>query len=427
MIWNKRKQTVFLATCLTVVVFSTALAQTAQPLTNAQKTELQQQLDEIEKQIAVYQQQLNQIQGDKKTLQNKVNQLKKQQATLGLQIQATTLEIADINSKLADTSTTIETNTEKIVELRKKLSSFLGVIYQQDDYSLLYLLLSKDNLSDVLSELETSSQISQSLHDLVQQNAEANNLLKEEQDALADQQDQANNLLSVQALQKQQLASSVNDQNTLLNATKGQEANYQAVLSNTQAQAAQIRGRLYDLLGISHDITFGQAVEIAQWASGQTGVRAAFLLAILTQESNLGKNVGTCNRAGDPPTKSYTQIMKPDRDIQPFLAITQSLGMDPNTTPVSCPMSDKAGNRIGWGGAMGPAQFIPSTWMGYKDKVMAITGKTANPWDIRDAFLAAAIKLKAGGAGSVDGEWAAAMRYFSGGTDLRYRFYGDNV
>ena len=184
---------------------------------------------------------------------------------------------------------------------------------------------------------------------------------------------------------------------------------------------------MYQLLGISTAVTFGQALEIANYAQSQTGVRAAFLLAILTQESNLGKNVGTCNRAGDPPSKSYKVVMKPDRDIPPFLEVTASLGMDPDTTPVSCPMHDSKGKQVGFGGAMGPAQFIPSTWMGYKDQVAAITGKFANPWDIRDAFLASAIKLKAGGAGTVAGEWAAAMRYFSGGTNLKYRFYGDNV
>jgi membrane-bound lytic murein transglycosylase B len=91
-------------------------------------------------------------------------------------------------------------------------------------------------------------------------------------------------------------------------------------------------------------------------------------------------------------------------------------------------MKDKNGNQVGYGGAMGPAQFIPSTWMGYKDKVTAITGKPANPWDIRDAFLASAIKLRAGGAdGNYQGEWNAAMRYFSGGTNVKYRFYGDSV
>ena len=181
------------------------------------------------------------------------------------------------------------------------------------------------------------------------------------------------------------------------------------------------------MLGVSTQITFGQALEIAQWASNQTGVRAAFLLAILTQESNLGKNVGTCNRPGDPPEKSWKVVMKPDRDQQPFLTITSELGMNPDITPVSCPMHDSSGNQIGWGGAMGPAQFIPSTWMGWKDKIAAITGKTANPWDIRDAFLAAALKLKAGGAGSKSGEWAAAMLYFSGSTNVRFRFYGDSV
>lgn len=103
--------------------------------------------------------------------------------------------------------------------------------------------------------------------------------------------------------------------------------------------------------------------------------------------------------------------------------------MDPNITPVSCAMTDKNGNQIGWGGAMGPAQFIPSTWMGYKDKVSALTGSNpANPWDIRDAFAAAAIKLVAGGAdGTKQGEWNAAMRYFSGSTNSRYSFYGDSV
>jgi membrane-bound lytic murein transglycosylase B len=184
---------------------------------------------------------------------------------------------------------------------------------------------------------------------------------------------------------------------------------------------------LYQLLGVTNDITFGEAVKIAQWASAQSGVRPAFLLAVLTQESNLGKNVGTCNRPGDPPSKSWKVVMNPTRDQPPFLQITQELGMDTDITPISCPMRDSRGRQIGWGGAMGPAQFIPSTWMGYRDKVSAITGKTADPWDIRDAFLAAAIKLAAGGATTQSGEWTAAMRYFSGSTSTKYRFYGDSV
>ena len=47
---------------------------------------------------------------------------------------------------------------------------------------------------------------------------------------------------------------------------------------------------------------------------------------------------------------------------------------------------------------------------------------------MRDAFFAAALLLKNNGADSTsDGQWKAAMRYFSGGTNVKYRFYGDNV
>ena len=47
----------------------------------------------------------------------------------------------------------------------------------------------------------------------------------------------------------------------------------------------------------------------------------------------------------------------------------------------------------------------------------------ANPWDIRDAFAAAAIKLTSGGAdGTYQGEWDAAMRYFSGSTNPQIQF-----
>ena len=201
------------------------------------------------------------------------------------------------------------------------------------------------------------------------------------------------------------------------------------MLSDKKKQAAEIKSRIYDLFNTGSQINFGQAGDIAKWVSGLNGIRPAFLLAVLTQESNLGKNVGTCNRSGDPPEKSWKVIMKPDRDQDPFQQITKDLGMNVDTTPVSCPMHDKNGNQIGWGGAMGPAQFIPSTWMGYKDKVSALSGKSpANPWDIRDAFLAAAVKLKGDGAdGTDDGDWKAAMRYFAGTVNLKYRFYGDNV
>ncbi|GAI11579.1 unnamed protein product, partial [marine sediment metagenome] len=63
------------------------------------------------------------------------------------------------------------------------------------------------------------------------------------------------------------------------------------------------------------------------------------------------------------------------------------------------------------------------------DKVKAITGKAADPWNIKDAFLASALYLADYGAAqqTYNAEWRAAMIYFSGTTNTKYRFYGDSV
>jgi hypothetical protein len=152
----------------------------------------------------------------------------------------------------------------------------------------------------------------------------------------------------------------------------------------------------------------------------------------MTQESNIGKNVGQCylkkSSTGEGVRafngQTVSRVMNPKRDIPYFLEITQNLGRDPYNTPVSCPMS------IGWGGAMGPAQFIPDTWAnpkyGYGQKVTAITGKPADPWNIKDAFLAAGLYLR--DLGVSQDEFKAVMRYFSGYRWSKWEeFYGRSV
>ncbi|MCX6712575.1 MAG: lytic murein transglycosylase, partial [Candidatus Vogelbacteria bacterium] len=144
------------------------------------------------------------------------------------------------------------------------------------------------------------------------------------------------------------------------------------------------------------------------------------------QESNLGENIGTCNRPTDPASKNYKAVMKPERDIGPFEKICKALGIDPVGQPVSCPY------RGGYGGAMGPAQFIPSTWAGMASAVTAVTGnKPPNPWDPRDAFTASGLYLRDLGASAktYSAERKAALRYYSGGnwSLAKNAFYGDEV
>ena len=115
--------------------------------------------------------------------------------------------------------------------------------------------------------------------------------------------------------------------------------------------------------------------------------------------------------------------MNPTRDIPPFLDITESLGRDPSKTLVSCPIGG-----YGYGGAMGPAQFIASTWNGMKNSIADALGvSNPDPWKPRDAFMASALFLTDLGAkgDSYTSEMKAACKYYgTGGSSCSY---GKNV
>ena len=119
--------------------------------------------------------------------------------------------------------------------------------------------------------------------------------------------------------------------------------------------------------------------------------------------------------------------MKGSRDVDPFMKITAELGLDPYSQVVSCPPG------YGYGGAMGPSQFIPSTWILYKDRLARITGQNPpNPWTPRTAIFATALLMDDNGAGKGTraDERLAALRYFAGWGNANkpaYAFYGDSV
>lgn len=392
------------------------------------RQELEQELAEIQQQIDAINVDLAKTQAEKRTLQNRINYLRSEQSKLTLQIESTSLLVDDYENKMERSVQSIEEANERIDVLENEIGALLWEMYQENERPLFEVFITDGGFTQYYETLRDVSRISGQVSEILVDLQERKTFLEQRIGELDVFIGETQALLELQSLQRAELSSKTSEQRVLLEVTQGEEDVYQQSLAERQKRANEIRYRIYEVLGVSKNITFEEAVEVATWASEQTGVRAAFLLSILTQESNLGRNVGTCNRIGDPPEKGWRVIMKPTRDQEPFLVITEALGLDPDTTPVSCPWI-RNGEQIGWGGAMGPAQFIPSTWIGYQDRLRQILGKAPNPWDIRDAFLASALLLRDNGAtrGGETEEWKAALRYFSGSVNTAYSFYGDQV
>jgi len=107
------------------------------------------------------------------------------------------------------------------------------------------------------------------------------------------------------------------------------------------------------------------------------------------------------------------------------LKITKTLGLDADSMPLSCPWMN------GWGGAMGPSQFIPATWESYIPKLQKLLGVYPNPWNPEHAFMASSIYLTELGANvqSYTAERTAALKYYAGGNwnKPQNAFYGNQV
>jgi len=387
-----------------------------------ERAALEKELKELEDKIAQYENDINKTQQEKNTLQNQVSILKKKISQLDLQINQSNLMIKDIGLQIVDTEGSIDKTSLKIEDSKEKLANILRTIDEEGQKSLLEILLYEPKLSDFFDNMVALEALNQKNQELLKDIKDLKTNLEGQKQTLDDEKTDLEKMTKIQILQRTQSLQTKSAQEKLLEQTKGKESEYQKMLQASKARAAKIRARLFELVGVVKAPTFGQALEIAKFVEGITGVRPAFLLAVLTQESNIGKNVGQCYLPKDPYENQRRRIMSPTRDVPNFLSICQALGRDPYSTSVSCPMS------YGWGGAMGPAQFIPSTWVIYEDRVRATTG-SADPWNIKDAFVAAALYLANAGAASQNpqAEWRAAMIYFSGSTSSKYRFYGDSV
>jgi len=393
---------------------------------------LENELKELEAKIAQYDEDLTKTQQEKNTLQNKVSILKNKIQKLNLQIQQSNLIIKDMSLQIEDTEKSIKNTSLKIEDYRGRLADILRMIYEEDQKSGVEIMLSSDDLSDFFNNLTALENLNIKSKEMLESIKDLKINLEGQKQSLDGEKEDLERITKIQTLQREQSLATKNEQEKLLEKTKGKESEYQKILLQTKQRAAEIRSRIFELTGVPEAPTFGEALDVARYVEGITGVRPAFLLAILQQESAIGKNVGQCylkNTATGEGIRINTgqklsKVMSPKRDVPPFLIITKDLGRDSLLTQVSCPMS------FGWGGAMGPAQFIPSTWTLYKDRLEGIIGKAADPWNIKDAFLAAGLYLSDYGAKSKtkDGEWKAAMIYFSGSTtNPAFYFYANSV
>lgn len=409
-----------------VPVISVFAQQSDLQVAQSDRAKLEADLKQLEAEIAAKQQQLDGQKGKSASLSRDIAILKTQIGKAQLDIKAKNLVISKLSGEITNKVAKIETLEEKVDREHDSLAQLLRKTNEVQQNSIVHVLLSDKSLSEFYQDLDSFQSINQGIKNSLNTIRGIKNETEIEKKTLEQKQDQELDARAAIEKNKRSIESDQKEQQKLLSYSKDKEKEYQADIAAKQKKAAEIKARLFSFAGgQTKAIPFGTAITYAEAAQNSTGVPAAFVLAILTQESNLGSNVGKCYLSNTETgagfnintKETFTNVMKPTRDVKPFIEITSRYGLDYSKTVISCPIKGVAG----WGGAMGPAQFIPSTWKLVESRVAAVTG-SSNPWNAQDAITASSVYLEdLGASSSYASQIRAACKYYgSGGSSCTY-------
>jgi peptidoglycan hydrolase CwlO-like protein len=430
------------ALCIVTFCFAVAVPLLSYAETDAERrARIENQLQIVEREILKQRLLVENKQTERRSLERDISIISGEIKKAELGVQARELAIDSLTTQIGDKAEVIKVLDERLVKQKQSLAKIMRETRVADDYTLVEILLSKKNFSDFFSEVDSFHAVKESLNNSLSALEEIRSDAEFEKESLQQKQLTEAEMKEIQELEQKRIEAQEAEKQRILRVTKGEEQVYQQLLQTQEKTAAQLRAQLFELLGGGGGIQFPVAVDLAQTAGRLAGISPALILAILEQETNYGSNLGSCvyneTRGGRP-------VMHPDRDAPIFVTIGSTLGFDVSRQQVSCPLI-RGGVPYGWGGAMGPSQFIPSTWAIYggysntgsgwqynasQDAIRSLVGKStpSNPFNNLDAFLATALLLRDNGAAS--SPRLAALRYYAGwggASRPENQFYGDQV
>ncbi|HEY4518502.1 MAG TPA: hypothetical protein VJG48_02645 [Candidatus Paceibacterota bacterium] len=353
-----------------------------------------------EKEIADQQQVLTLTKKQADTISQIITQLKAKIKKSELEIKARNITITRLGGDIDVRKKNISVLEAKIGRTKDSVSELLRKSRELGDYSALEALLSGQDLSTFFANVDDFQSVRGKLSSLLADIEQTKEKTEGEKKALETSKTKESDLRYQQVVQKKQTENLQAQQQEVLKLTQAQAKAYQAKIAALERAKNEISNRIFRTVG-GQELPFGEALKLVRMYSDKTGVAPALTLAVLSQESSvgglIGKNIGKCTY-NQSATNSEGTVMSASQKPS-FLAIMSELGLNPDTTPVSCPIySDGA-----YGGAMGPSQFMPATWWnvgtetGYKKRIAQVMGIAApNPFRSLDAFTGTALYLSDG-------------------------------
>lgn len=403
----------------------------------------QTKLEQAEKSLKEEIIKIQNITEEKSVFDSKVKTLQEEIALLDNDINGSEIELSKTISSVQSIQIELEETKEYISYLEKMVNSkkilmkeYISSLYYQPEINLFQVFLTNRNLSEILGSIKQSS----AMQDFITESIKTIEIKEKEifleKDHLFKKEEELILLRDLQEDQKKFLELAKLDKQTLLDQTQGEQKKYEELLKVSFEQRKTILNTI-NLLGggKNNALSLEEAYNLAKINATllENKVRPEFLVGVMKVESGLGRNTGGSfykdALSGCAAKEGNNTRINVLREEAAFESIVAKLGI-PITQPVStCPFREGSSYKAGTGGAMGQAQVMPTTWLGYEKKLETIKGAPVNPWKIEDAMLAVGNILigKVGNQsinGNIELERKAAMCYVGG---CNQSWYADRV
>lgn len=250
-------------------------------------------------------------------------------------------------------------------DLEKVNESLKALIFQRSQTeanTALEAILSKKTISEFFEDNDTSRFVEAKISDEIERVKNERDSLQRLTIELEEKESVERDLADERKIETIKIEKNKQYKDELLGILKKEEGGLKTTISNKEKAKQAILAKVFTVAS-GDKVSFGEAYGIINPYKKALGMDPAFVLAILFQESGfggkIGGNIGRCTynqkNSNGNVTHGYT-VMKKNQQAN-FLAIMSGIGGDANTQKISCPIPSDGS----YGGAMGPAQFMPNT------------------------------------------------------------------
>src|SRR3989338_1615450 len=220
-----------------------------------------QTVEELEAAIGRYEQEIERLkqeqeklgqsiagtQEEAKTLQNEINSINGKIKYMNNQIYLTNVSINKTGSEIGNVSEEIITTQGKIEYQKSAIGELLLEIHKQDRESLIVAVMKNANISDFLNRIQQTANVGESLLALVSNLKETRDAYESHKNTLESKKQELEYLNRQQTSQKLSLNEPQRNKSGLLKITKGQEAEYQKLLTEAEELERQANLEIFRL------------------------------------------------------------------------------------------------------------------------------------------------------------------------------------